>query len=189
MKELNFRIVGVAPLLMHNGSLAIPSNTYAKKIKEISSKRNKTDADFEQMAKLEWFGGLYLSNKEPCIPGYVFEASIIGKGGAARKERMGKEAAVGVWVVKDFPLQYDGPKDPYELWEIESFRFQIPVRVKTSSVLRTRAIFHEWAADISLQFDPELVDEESVRRWIEVSGRLVGLMDWRPRYGRFRVDW
>ena len=189
MQELTFRIVGASPLLMHNPQLANPMSTYAKKLKEISSKRSKTDADFEEMAKLEWFGGLYLLNKEPCIPGYVFEAALIGRGGAARKERMGKEATAALWVVDDFPLEYDGPKDPYQLWADERFRYQVLVKIETSRVLRTRPIFHNWAATIKVQFDSDLLNVENVKRWIEVAGVQSGLMDWRPKFGRYTVEW
>lgn len=189
LQKLNFRIVGIAPLLMHNGQLADPANTYSRKMKEISAKRSKTDADYEELAKLEWFGGLYLYKKEPCIPGYVFEACLIGKGGAARKERMGKEAAIGIWVVNNFPLEYDGPRDPYELWGVDDFQDRSIVRISQSRVVRTRPIFHEWAANINLEFERDVVDEDSVKRWCEVAGLQVGLMDWRPRYGRFVVEW
>ena len=187
--ELNFRIVGVSPLLMHNGQLADQSNVWTRKIKEISSKRKKVDSDYEEMARLEWLGSLYLYNKEPCIPGYVMEGCLIGKGGAARKERMGKEAAAGLWVLDDFPLEYEGLRDPNELWEDEAFRFQALVSVNSSRVMRTRPIFKNWAANIKVQFDDELVDEESARRWPEVAGAQVGLMDWRPKFGRFVVEW
>jgi len=189
IEKLNFRIVGIAPLLMHNGQLADPANTYSRKIKEISSKRSKTESDYEEMAKLEWFGSLYLYKKQICIPGYVMEGCLIGKGGAARKERMGKEAAIGVWVVNNFPLEYDGPQDPYKLWENEDFQDRSIVVVRGNRVVRTRPIFHDWAANINLEFDTDFVDEDSVRRWVEVAGRQVGLMDWRPRYGRFGVEW
>ena len=190
METLNFEIVGVTPLLMHNGRLADPSDTYARAMKEISAKRKKTDADYEEMARLEWFGGLYLDeNKVPCIPGRVFEATLIGKGGAARKERMGKEAATALWVFDDFPLEYDGPKDPYGLWELEQFRLRVGVCVNNSRVMRTRPMFKEWAASITVKFNPDLLDEEIVRRWPEVAGAQVGLMDWRPKFGQFEVKW
>lgn len=190
MKELNFTVRGVAPLLMRNGRLADNSDPFAMAVKEISGKRAKTKADYEEMARLEFLGGLYLNREnKPCIPGRVFEATVIGKGGAARKERMGKEAAVGVWVIDDAPLQYEGPVDPDKLWEDKRFVSQELVRVKTARVMRTRAIFCEWNANIRLEFDPEMVDEGDVRRWVEVAGKQVGLMDWRPRCGRFNVEW
>jgi len=189
MKTLSFRIVGVSPLLMHNGQLADRTNNFTRQIAEISSKRKKTDADYDEMSKLEWFGGLYLYNQEPCIPGFLFEAALIGKGGAARKERMGKEAACSVFVTKNFPLQYDGPRDLHELWERKEFVDLSLAKIKTSTIMRTRPIFQEWSAEIEIQFNENLIDEDTLKRWIEVAGEQVGLMDWRPRYGRFTVEW
>ena len=190
MKKLHFTITGDAPLLMHNGRLASQDDPYARAMKEISGKRKKTDADYEEMARLEFLGGLYLDeNEEPCIPSHVFEACIIGRGGAARKERMGKESAASFWVLEDTPLQYDGPREPAKLWESKKFVFQALVKVQSSRVMRTRPIFKDWSADVGVEFNSELIDEESVRRWVEVAGEQVGLMDWRPRFGRFSVRW
>lgn len=190
MKELNFTIVGIAPLLMHNGRLADRDDPYARKRSEITSKRKKTDADYEELDRLSFLGALYLDeNDEPCIPSYVFEACIIGKGGAARKERMGKESAAAFWVIKDASLKYDGPRDPQELQKDKHFISAALVRVKTSKVKRIRPIFKLWSADITVEFNDSLLDESDVRRWIEVAGEQVGLCDWRPRYGRFRVEW
>lgn len=190
MKQLYFTIQGIAPLLMHNGQLADPSDPYVRKIKEFSGKRNKTDADFEEMAHLEFLGGLYLNeNDEPVIPGFVFEACIIGKGGAARKEKMGKQSAAAVWVIDDAPLIYDGPRVPEELWNDKQFVSQEMVKVQQNKVKRTRALFRDWAAEITIDFNEKLVDEADLRRWIEVAGEEVGLMDWRPRFGRFMVTW
>ncbi|GAI35123.1 unnamed protein product, partial [marine sediment metagenome] len=123
-EKLTFRIRGVVPLLMHNGELADPSYWYNQAIKEITSKRAKTEADREELARLEWMGSLYLLEDEPCIPGYVLEGALIGRGGAARKQKMGRQAAAGLYVVDDFPLEYDGPRDPKELWKVEKFRFR-----------------------------------------------------------------
>jgi len=188
MQSLKFRIEGISPLLMHNGRLANPSDHYAQEMKKITSKRKKTTADYEELARLEWFGGLYLANEEPCIPGQIFEAAMIGKGGAARKQNMGKQAAAALWVFDDFPLEYDGPRDPYELWKLEEFRLQVLAVVTTSRILRTRPMFKDWAANVSLEFNPELLDEDVVCRWAEVAGAQVGLMDWRPKFGRFTVS-
>lgn len=176
--------------MMHNGRLADNSDPYVEKMKEITSKRKKTDADHEEMARLEFLGGLYLGeNDEPVIPSHVMEAVIIGRGGSARMERMGKESAAALWVIEDAPLLYDGPKDPHKLFEDKRFVSQAMVAVQRNKVKRTRPIFKKWAADIAVEFNENLIDEESVRRWVEVAGEQVGLMDWRPRFGRFEVQW
>lgn len=190
LKKLNFRIEGIAPLLMHNGRLADSDDPYARAMKVITSNRKRTDADLEELARLGFLGGLYLNQSNLVIlPGFVFEASIIGRGGAARKERMGKEAAAAFWVTKDFLLIYDGPKDPDELWKDKRFVNQSMVNVQGGKVKRTRPIFQEWAVEIEIEFNESLLDEEKVRRWVEVAGEQVGLCDWRPRLGRFKVIW
>jgi hypothetical protein len=191
MKKLSFTITGAAPLLMHNGRLADRDDPYARQMAEITSKRKKTDADYDELARLEFLGGLYLDdNEEPCIPGYVFEACIIGKGGAARMEREGKTAAASVWVIDDISLIYDGPRMAEELWKAgKQFVSQSLVNVRGNTVKRTRPIFRIWSANVVVEFNENLVDEATLKRWIEVAGEQVGLMDWRPRFGRFGVEW
>lgn len=185
---LKFRITGVAPLIMHNGQTADPMNNYTRAIKEISSKRKKVDADYQEMARLEWMAGLYLHNSEPCIPDYVLEAALIGRGGAARSQKMGKEAAAGMFVMKNFLLEYDGPKNPNELWKDEHFRLVRKVRIGQSSVMRTRPIFYEWAAKVEVEFNPDFLNADHIRQWMDIAGSRVGLMDWRPKCGRFSVE-
>ena len=190
MKQLNFTIVGIAPLLMHNGRLADRDDPYARKMSEITSKRKKTDADYEELDRLSYLGALYLDeNEEPCIPSYVFEACIIGRGGSARKEKMGKESAAAFWVLEDASLKYDGPRVPQELQKDKGFISEALVKVGQNKVKRVRPIFKEWSANITVEFNESLLDEADVRRWIEVAGEQVGLMDWRPRLGRFCVEW
>ncbi len=102
--------------------------------------------------------------------------------------KKGKQAAAGLFVLDNFLLEYDGPTDPSELWEDERFRFRVAVKVQQSKVMRTRPIFDEWAANVQVSFNPDLVDEREVIQWMEVAGREVGLMDWRPKYGRFEME-
>ena len=184
-ETMRFRITGVSPLLMHNGQMADPLNKFSKAMKKVSSKRSKTDSDHEEMARLEFLGSLYLYNGEPCIPGETIEGGIFGKGGAARKLKKGKEASQGVFCLGPFPLEYEGPRDPKELWEGNGHAFGRLVRVKESRVMRTRPKFDQWAATIEIQYNPQIVDRQEVIAWMETLGSEVGIMDWRPRFGRF----
>lgn len=188
-EKLKFRIAGTAPLIMHNGQLADPANEWTRAVKEISGKRKKTTADYDEMARLEWMGSLYLEDSQPCIPGYVFEAALIGRGGAARKQKMGKQAAAGLYVTKNFPLVYEGPHETHELWLDERFRLVVPVKIGQARIMRTRPLFAEWSAEIEVEFDSQLVNAEDVHLWVQTAGYEVGLMDWRPKYGRFSVTW
>jgi len=189
MERLRFKITGITPLLMHNARLADPLDTTTRKIKEISSKRKKVDADHEEMARLEWYGGLYLKDGKPCIPAYVFEGALIGKGGAARKVKMGKQAAAALLVDNDALLEFDDDSAKLEaLWKNEKYVLRAAVNVAGSKIFRTRPKFDNWSATIDVLYDSDKLNREHVEQWVEVAGRDVGLMDWRPRFGRFEVE-
>lgn len=185
---MSFRIVGESPLLMHNGQLADPLNEIARKMKAVSSKRKKVDADQEEMARLEWYGGLYLDGGRPCIPAENLEAALIGKGSAARKEKMGKQAESALFVPNNAVLEYDGPADLEKLWKHGGFTSRQKVKVQTNSVMRTRPIFPEWSATVEITYNPDLLNAEDIKRWMVVAGEQVGLMERRPRNGRFSVE-
>ena len=76
LPEIKITMQGVSPLLCHNGQTADPRNTYAKAMKAVSSKRKKTDADFDELARLEWLAGIYRSADDLVIPDYVIEGAI-----------------------------------------------------------------------------------------------------------------
>ena len=184
-KKLNFKITGVAPLLMHNGQLADPANDFSKKMRKVSSKRDKTDADFEELARLEWYGSLYLDDGKPCLPGEILEAAFVG---AAKKQKKGKQAQAGIFCPGSYPLIYDGSRKPEELWEDPKYRYKVGARVQQNRVMRTRPIFREWSCKIQVQYDDSLLNEEEVKHIVTVTGEIVGVGDWRPKYGRFKVD-
>ena len=51
----------------------------------------------------------------------------------------------------------------------------------------TRPIFHDWAANVEIEFDLDFLNADHIRQWMEIAGSKVGLMDWRPKCGRFTV--
>lgn len=183
-QKLTVKLNGVSPLIQHNGRLADPTHPVVKAMKKISSKRKKTDADFEELARLEFQGGLYMGDDGPVLPAHVIEATFIN---GAKKTRDGMTAKAGMFVEENACLEYEGPKDREELWEDESYRHVAKVSVGRASIMRTRPIFDKWAATVTVNYDDEQADERQVTRWIEDAGRLVGFCDWRPRYGRFEV--
>ena len=63
-KSISLMIVGTSPLVMHNGQTADPLNKYAKMLREISAKRRKTEADFIEMARIEFVAALYMDQMD-----------------------------------------------------------------------------------------------------------------------------
>jgi hypothetical protein len=185
LNALSFRIVGTAPFLMHNGNLADPLDPHAKRMASISGKRRKTEADHARLAQLEFLGSLYLRDGKPCIPAEMIEAAIVR--GAAQNRR-GLKARAGIVVTENILLKYSGPTDPSALWENQAFQLRCPVRVGATRIMRTRPMFKEWAAELQVEFMPGLLNPQDVQHFLTIAGEQIGIGDWRPRFGRFRVE-
>jgi hypothetical protein len=76
-QTLTYKLTSSAPLIMHNGQTADPLNKWSKSLKQISSKRMKTDADYEEMARIEFMAGLYLGKDGPVVPANLIDALIL----------------------------------------------------------------------------------------------------------------
>lgn len=63
------------------------------------------------------------------------------------------------------------------------------VMVQRNGVTRVRPAFHKgWKATFEIQvLTPEYIDQATLREVVEQAGRLVGLADFRPTYGRFGI--
>lgn len=185
--EFTITITGTAPLLMHNSRLANPLDPAAKALKRVTSKRNKTDDDHEECARLEHAGGLYIDpDAGPYIPADNIWRALYD---AAKKSKRGPKIKEGLFIATDVnPLAYRGPRDVDSLWKDESFRHLASAKVTTQRVMRCRPIFREWATDARGVIDPNVLDLAEVVQIAETAGNLVGLGDWRPRYGRFRAE-
>lgn len=183
-QPVSYRLTSSSPLLMHNGQTADPTNKWAKAIKLISGKRKKTDADYEEMARLEFLAGLYMGADGPVLPSHMLEGMLIK---SAMKSSEGPIAKSAVFCPEHARLEYEGPRDADGLWADERFRFSMIVRVQQSRVARMRPIFSEWSAVITYQIEPTLVNPNRIAEWLEVGGTQIGIGDWRPRYGRFEA--
>lgn len=181
-----FEVEGVAPLILHNGRLANPLDPFTKSLRELSVKRKKTDADLEELSRREWFGGLYTDEQNrPCIPGENIEAMLVN---ALKKQRLGSAGKAGVIVDGSFPIRYEGPQFATEdLYRDGRFVDRRMVKIQKIKVLRTRPIFRNWKLEFTVNFLPEILNKAQVVDAVVTAGRLVGLGDFVPKFGRFEV--
>ena len=192
IEQVKARIRGVAPLIMHNGRLADPTDEWGKKIRKVSSTSNKTDSQHNLIADVEWRGALYEDAEgRVCIPGDNLLASM-RKGMSEVSRRNSKKFQAGCWPSQDtFPLIYEPMKTIEEMMSDPRFRFSRMVAMASSrnaKVTRTRPIFNVWSADVSFDVNTSVIDEKIVREALVTAGEIVGIGDWRPRYGRFTVE-
>jgi hypothetical protein len=154
-------------------------------LKCVSAKRKKTEADYEELARIEFAAGLYIDQSGPVIPARLLEAAVVE---GARKSKSGKEVQAGVIVEKHATLIYDGPRKAQALYDDKQFRLVVPVRVGQVKVIRTRPFFANWSAVIELSYLEDIVNPTDLTGAVRAAGLLVGLGDWRPRYGRFALE-
>ncbi len=183
-QEIQYKLTSSAPLIQHNGQMASPLDKWAKAIKQISSKRAKTDADYEEMARLEFFAGLYMGPNGPLLPSYMLDAVLVA---GAKKSKEGQVAKSGVFCTEHASLEYEGPRTAEALWADERFRFSAIVRVQNARVARMRPRFETWQAVVTFKYEPTTVNAARIDDWITVAGSQVGLGDWRPQHGRFEA--
>jgi hypothetical protein len=181
--------------------MASPLDPIAKEMKRVHGKRAKTDADHELLAYLEWLGALYttesgtfqVSGNEvqvdgfgaPCWPGECIEAMLVA---AAKKNKLGQQFKAGLICDGNWPLIYDGPKDIGALMHNPDFRDMRMVVISRARVMRTRPIFHRWGLKFAVHYLADVLNESQVLDAVQVAGRLIGLSEYRPKFGRFELE-
>lgn len=185
---MDFRITleGSGALLMHNARLSNPLDSAAKAIKKVSGKRNKTEDDHFEMAHLEFIGSLYHDKDAgPYIPGDNIWRCLFD---AAKKSKRGPKVKEGILITTDVnPLAGYGSsqRDAEKLWADENFRHFASAKVGQVRVTRCRPIFRKWKVEADGILDANVLDYAELEQIAETAGLLIGLGDWRPKYGRF----
>lgn len=187
MEQLAVKITGKAPMLMHSDRFANPLDPLTKAHKEITSKRKKTDEDQIAIAKSEFIGGCYWRKGVGFyIPAQNLDSCLIG---AAKLQKLGVKFKQGVQVLEDeLPLTGEMPKTPEKMWEDPEYVDARGVKVGQAKIIRYRPIFRKWSVNATVVFNPDVVSKGEVKKAIEDAGALIGLGDYRPRFGRFNVE-
>ena len=174
---------GGAPLLMHNERLADPLEPVTREIAKVSKKRNKTEADHMEIARLEFGGGLYTNGNGPCLPAWNILRCLQD---GAKKHKRGQDVLRGVYPLAEHAdVIYDGPRDTDELWKDGGFALRKTVGVQRSRTVRTRPVFTDWTCELPVEIDPTVFDLDTLRNCWADAGKYAGIGDMRPIYGRF----
>lgn len=197
----------LSPLLVKNGNGANPLDPLVKELKKWTSKRKKTDSDYEVISQLEWLGSFYTSEPGtfdikngklviqgfgvPVIPGENIEGMLV-KG--AKKRKNGEAFKAGIIVEQDtvieIPSDGNGKSKTKTIAEMLGDPNHVYIHravVQGKTVMRTRPIFNRWQLKPTISYLPSEINRAEVEETLELCGRIIGLGDWRPRFGRFEV--
>lgn len=174
--RVNATIVGVAPLLLHSWNVeAVEAKATAAK----NSKTKKRD-DLESYVYRTPDGLLG-------VPGVNLHAALIEAGRYHADPRSPRKSARDLVKAGIAPLTVVAPFEPATTtWDYEDAR---RVTVQRAGITRIRPAMKEgWRLSYDLLINaPEYLTPELVAHLLNQAGRLVGLCDFRPTYGRWTV--
>lgn len=187
MKTVQIKIKGTSALLMHSDRFANPLDKATQAHKQLTSKRKKTEDDHIAIAKSEFLGSCYWNDSVGFhIPAQNLDACLIA---GAKLQKLGVKFKQGVMVMdNELPLAGFSKITPEKLWEDRSHVDVRGVKVGTAKLMRYRPIFREWETSATVAFNEDVVSEGEVKKAIQDAGALIGLGDFRPRFGRFSVE-
>jgi len=167
-------ISGVSDLLFHRWNTeAIAAKAEGAK----GSKARKTD-DVESFVYRDEKGVL-------CLPSEYIRMALVNAAKFQQDPRSPRKSAMDLFKSAIFPLNKMcslGVKD----WDFLDKR---RVCVNRAGITRSRPALREgWKCTVLLQVNlPEYIDDKLLLATLNDAGRLVGVGDFRPTYGRFQV--
>lgn len=199
METLKVKWTGIRPLIMHNAAMIDPDNIWVRemdKLKKELKKAKKDDYDGREKIRraterAEWMGSIYYSSELGVyIPGDCITATIVN---GARKAKAGKLVEQGVVPIDDVPIQTKRKtQDLDALFKDPEFQLRKPVRIPPRTgarLMKVRPMIPTgWVLEFEIEYDATVIPTEDLKEANEVGGQLIGLCDWRPRFGRFLVE-
>lgn len=188
MEQIKIKATGITPLMMHADTLANPLAAASKAHRELTTKRKKTEDDHLAIARSEFIAGCYWSAADGFfVPGQNFDATFLA---GAKMQKNGVRWKRGVLVIENkVPLLHSGPETPETLWESPANVDCRGVKVGTAKIMRYRPVFLEWAAELTVAVNTDVIDVQEVKKAIDDAGALIGVCEYRPRFGRFEVQY
>jgi hypothetical protein len=173
-------IQGSADLLLHAWNVeAVEEKANAKK----GSAAKKSD-NIESYVRRNDAGVI-------CLPSEYLRMSVVNAAKFRQDPRSPRKSAMDLYKAALISLK---PLVPIttatgEIQTTWDYEHRCRVQVQRSGITRCRPAFKEgWKAEIPLMVNlPEYIEPKDLNEVVASAGRLIGVGDFRPTYGRFQV--
>lgn len=172
--SVSVKIKGTADYLYHRWN----NEAVAEKAKAAKGSKAKKIDDLETFVYRNDDGYL-------CIPGEQMRMAIISSAKYRQDPRSPRKSSMDLYKAAIIPLTYlasTGIKD----WDYVDMR---RVVIQRNSITRSRpALKSGWEVEFIIQVNlPEYISAQDLNDTISMSGKLNGLGDFRPTFGRFQI--
>lgn len=189
--NITIRLTGISPMLHHNGRLANPIDPHTRALKALTGKRKKTDEDLVEIMVAEARGGCWetrdglLGLPTAAVWRCLYDAAKAFKQGENIKRALLFDDPEHVDA-----LVVDGRTHECDIWVKDHDHIDYrPVKVQGRKVMRARPLVPAgWQSEHTFDLLDDVLDARELAPILERAGRLVGVGDWRPTYGRFDVE-
>lgn len=179
-------------LLLNNPQSVDPFNRFSKQMKEITGKRKKTDEDLQKLRKLEIESKIYWDESLGVYVPASWVIALIG-GVAYKQAKIAKKDIRGAVfpTMNKLKLNYDGEKAVKKIVDVvgnENLNIVQNLKQGQVRVAKATPIFSDWSFEVSIEFEPEIINESDLKQLIEYGAKYGGFGDFRPTFGRAKVE-
>lgn len=169
MYQVKVKIEGVSPLLQHR---------YEMEKAEDKSKKKAGSVDYSEQVEQAIYrdeqGNIYQPSSH--IEGSLMKAAvnfqIAGKGKKTYKD------LTKMVIVEPFAIPHLHPAFKVD---------KRPVVINRARIVRCRPRFDKWELVFTMLVQEDQLPVEVLEEILEYAGRYIGIGDYRPRFGRFRI--
>ena len=177
---VNVTIEGAADLLLHAWNV---ESVEAKSVAKKGSAAKKSD-DVESYVRRNEKGQI-------CLPSEYLRMSCVLAAKFRQDPRSPRKSAMDLFKAALVGLK---PLCPItnvvgEIPKIWDYEHRCRVQIQRNGITRTRPAFREgWRVEVPIMVNlPEYVSPKDLNEVVAQAGRIIGVGDFRPTYGRFNV--
>jgi hypothetical protein len=184
MTKLKLKVKFLTPCAMQDAArITNPLDPDRQRLKRFTSKRKKTESDYEEIKKASWFLALCLKDEKLVAPSRWLKKAILER---AKLEKNGETFTRALVSIGDAELKVPGEKTLEQMYKDKNslFSYERPESRSGGLVYAISPIFPDAFFETTIEFNEELMDEETLRRYI-LSGLRLGAL---PHRGYGAVD-
>jgi hypothetical protein len=176
MRTISVSIQGEAPgLLMHRFS-EITEADLQDPVKSVNKSHPTPAEEFEMSAYRRRSDGAFVQPGEHIYQAMVKAAAQFQIQGQGKKTY--KDDFKGSLLVEPRFIEHENQN---------AVQHQSPVRIQRARIVRTRAHLSEWSLSFELRLLDDNIPIDVIQAVVKLAGERIGIGDWRPRFGRWKV--
>jgi hypothetical protein len=173
-------IEGTAPILFHRWSV----DGVEAKAKAAKNSAAKKSDDLETY--------IYRNDKgQLCLPAEYLRGAVIGASKFKQDPRSPRKSAqdlckAAIISMEELCVLTDAADKAYKVWDYEDRRRAC---IQRNGITRVRPALHAgWRVTVPLMVNlPEYISPQLLNELVQMAGKLIGIADFRPTFGRFNV--